>query len=84
MKLWPEFVDATTQENRQNICNTCTNNTLGVCSQCMCLIKIKTQLVFESCPIGNWSANGTVKFPNIVDYEGAAAANTQNNFQRKD
>jgi len=40
--------------NRQSICNTCQYNNNGQCSECLCVISIKTLFVNSSCPAKKW------------------------------
>jgi hypothetical protein len=50
-----EFATETEVESRQAICNGCDKkNKLGVCTECWCVIKYKTQMKKASCPLNKW------------------------------
>lgn len=44
------------KKERRNICNTCEffKKDLGICGICYCVVKLKTSLAREKCPIAKW------------------------------
>jgi hypothetical protein len=36
------------------VCKWCDSNKNGVCSECGCVLKAKTRLEDENCPLGKW------------------------------
>jgi hypothetical protein len=51
-----KFADPETVKNRREICETCEarNPILNTCTVCNCLIKAKTKLLDEKCPMEKW------------------------------
>ena len=51
------YVDDATQAQRRAICATCPHiRAAGLqCGVCLCLIRLKTKLKTEECPIGKWA-----------------------------
>ena len=45
---------ALTAEDRLEICRLCEHNEEGVCSICGCILKAKTKMDTERCPIDKW------------------------------
>lgn len=43
-----------TKDNRRNICNDCPSRRSILCGQCGCIIRAKTAIDNEKCPIGKW------------------------------
>jgi len=41
-------------QHRRNICGACIFNDDDQCEKCTCLIRPKTLLLSEKCPIGSW------------------------------
>jgi len=41
-------------EDRMSICEECEHYLNGVCSVCGCVLKIKTKMDTEKCPINKW------------------------------
>jgi len=39
---------------RRAHCDPCEHNKMGICKRCGCLIKAKTRLANQRCPIGLW------------------------------
>lgn len=53
------FTEASVEEKRQKVCSTCTylgqeGTWSGRCMKCGCVIKFKTMLKLEKCPISKW------------------------------
>lgn len=46
--------DKETQEKRKQICNDCEKNTLGICTECGCVIALKTKWKLAKCPVNKW------------------------------
>lgn len=42
-------------EERRVICGDCEHNKLGICTQCGCVIKLKTAILATFCPLAKWS-----------------------------
>ena len=42
-------------EERRAICGDCEHNKLGICTQCGCVIKLKTAILATFCPLAKWS-----------------------------
>lgn len=49
-----KFVPPETVSSRRTICHQCEIATLGVCTECGCLIETKIRLVKSDCPLGLW------------------------------
>ena len=47
-------VDRKLARERISICNICEYNARGICALCGCVLKAKTKLKTESCPIDKW------------------------------
>jgi len=43
-----------TAEQRMNICMKCEHNSSNLCSLCGCVLKYKTKMDTEKCPIKKW------------------------------
>ncbi|MAO20340.1 MAG: hypothetical protein CMJ25_06260 [Phycisphaerae bacterium] len=43
-----------TADQRLSICKKCTHYTSGRCSICGCILKYKTKMETEECPINKW------------------------------
>lgn len=43
-----------TKNNRRNICNNCESRKAFLCSECGCIIRAKTAVDNEKCPIQKW------------------------------
>lgn len=43
------------QQKRYNICLSCDKLVFGVCTECKCVMKLKTKLKNSSCPLGKWN-----------------------------
>ena len=39
---------------RRGICNVCSSRKGILCTECGCIIRAKTCVAFEKCPIGKW------------------------------
>jgi hypothetical protein len=52
------FVTQPIAQARYDICKACEhfNNTLYICKQCGCLMKMKVKLENSSCPINKWQS----------------------------
>jgi hypothetical protein len=46
--------DETVVEARRDLCNECPQARAGRCRECGCIIRLKTKLKTEACPIGKW------------------------------
>jgi hypothetical protein len=44
------------KNDRQQLCNLCEHSKLGLCTECGCVIALKTQWKTTACPIGKWPA----------------------------
>jgi hypothetical protein len=47
-------VSSDISEKRYSICESCPSLKLGICTECGCRMKWKTQLKFASCPLEKW------------------------------
>lgn len=52
-----QFLDSKVVEERVSICKTCTNNKVGICTLCGCVIAFKTRLTLADCPDKKWDKN---------------------------
>ncbi len=43
-----------TKDNRRNICNDCESRKAFLCGECGCIIRAKSAIANEKCPIGKW------------------------------
>ena len=50
------FVDKETKKERLDICIKCEllQKDIGMCKNCLCIVKFKTKFANEKCPIGKW------------------------------
>lgn len=50
------LVNKEVKEKRRKICNNCEllNKDFGLCTHCLCIVKVKTTLKDSQCPIGLW------------------------------
>ena len=56
MRLWPEILDGEALNQRRAICADCDRNKAGFCSECACIVAVKTHLKQERCPLGKWES----------------------------
>lgn len=49
-----ERVSSELRNARMDICRGCPNLHAGICSECGCVMSLKTTLINASCPIGKW------------------------------
>jgi hypothetical protein len=51
-----EFADDEKQSTRMTICRNCPEyvKLTSQCKQCGCVMKLKTKLLYASCPLGHW------------------------------
>lgn len=50
-----KLVDETTYIKRYNICLECNELKFGICTQCKCVMKLKTKLTNATCPLNKWN-----------------------------
>ena len=50
----PWLAKSETVHHRLEICRTCPHKKGMICGKCGCIIKAKTRLGREKCPIGKW------------------------------
>jgi hypothetical protein len=48
------LTDKQVKQERRNICNVCPSRKGILCSECGCIIRAKTCVAFEKCPIDKW------------------------------
>ena len=48
------YVNSATISKRRNICKNCEKNYLGICSECKCVILLKTTQSGQQCPLNYW------------------------------
>lgn len=49
-----EYVPQEVRKNRIDICKSCDKNKMNLCTECGCMIPLKTTLAKSTCPIGKW------------------------------
>jgi len=51
--MWP-IVSEEKQEERRKICDSCDKKNLGICTECNCVIALKTKMKKTRCPLRKW------------------------------
>jgi hypothetical protein len=56
MNFIPAKASKELKEERRDVCNKCElfKKDVGICGECYCIVKLKTALAGEKCPIGKW------------------------------